>query len=242
MLSGRHGFLSPIVWDDLPVSFTQASGSPGTRIEPVTLDMVKKHLRFGSTSEDLLIDTYISAARTYFEEQTGRQCVDAVYEWGADRPPVSRILQLPRPPLAGDVSITYDDANGDAQTFDPAKYTVLPSFLGDGSAVDPYCPPGRIELVAGAVWPATNGAQRSFRIRRTCGYGATSDAMPPLVQAMLYLLIAHFHRNRAEVSGGERWLVVLPMGVDVLIKAFKYSAILTREPLGLRDPLGGPCR
>lgn len=241
--------LTPLVWEDLPVSYTFDGGSPAQRVEPVTLDLVKKQLRFGSSTEDVLITGWIAAARTYFEEQTERQTVDTVQEIASNRVPFGRTVHLPRPPLASIVEITYDDASGDPQTFDPANYRVIPSFLTPNSgnpAIDPYCQPGRVELVAGASWPQTNGLARSFRIRRVCGYGDSADVMPPLVQSMLYLLIAHFHRNRAEVSGGERWLVSLPaFGVDALIRAFKYSALLTRPTKGLatfRDQWEWPCR
>lgn len=221
---------------DMLVSVTMDGGSPAARLEPVALATAKKQLRFGSSAEDDLIGGWISAARTIFEEESGRQAVDAVWEYGMNCAPWQVRIELPRPPLADVVEITYDDVNGDAQTMDPTTYIVEPSFLS-ADAIDPYCAPGRVKLAKGASWPATNGEPRSFRIRRTCGYGATIDAIPPLVQSMIYLLVAHFHRNRSEVfeaktRGGDQ---VLPLGAQALMGAFKYTALtLQKEHIGWR--------
>lgn len=209
---------------DRPVSFTM-EGSPETRVEPLNLALVRKHLKFSPTSEDLLLLGWIAAARAHFEEQTGRQSVDGIWEYALDDVPYEPCLELPRPPMAGDVSILYDDENGDEQTMDPDSYRVLPSFVS-ASAIDPYCSRGRIELVSGASWPTISTQARSLRIRRTCGYGASAEAMPALLQAALYLLVAHFHKFRSEVFEGQP-LQKLPLGAETILSAFKYSALPT---------------
>ncbi len=220
---------------DRPVSFTMSADSPQVRVEPVSLDQAKAALRFSSTSEDLLIKGWIMAARSLFEEQAGRQLVDAVWEYALDGPPQSARIELPRPPLVSVSSVTYDDGSGTEQTLDASLYRVLPSVLLEGSPLtgvtDPYCTCGSIELVSGSSWPATIGS-RSLRIRRTCGYGTTPEDMPALVQAALYFLIGHFHRNRSEVTdpGPGRTLVQIPMGADMLIRGFKYAAMQTHLP------------
>ncbi len=207
---------------DRPVSFTMA-GSPEARVEPLDLALVRKHLRFAATSEDALLQGWIAAARTQFEEQTGRQAIDAIYEYALDEAPCARCIELPRPPMAGDVSILYTDANGDEQTMDTALYEVLPSFVSS-SAIDPYCDRGRVELVSGASWPTTDGSPRSIRIRRTCGYGETATVMPPMVQTALYFLVAHFHKFRAEVFEGND-LQKVPLSAEALFYPFKVSAM-----------------
>lgn len=233
---------------DRPVSFTFSNTSPDERVEPITLATTKKHLRFLTTAEDDLITGDIGAARAYFEEQTGRQAITSTRQYALDRPPFQRYLELPCPPLVSIAQVLYDDVNGDEQTWDPSNYRALPSFVVPGSgdpaidpAIDPYCSPGRIELVKGAVWPATNGDTQSLRIQYVCGYGATAALVPPMIQSLLYLLVGHLHRNRAEVTGGERWLVKLPMGVAEMILAFKYTALPLHLP---KTDLfeGWPCR
>jgi len=229
---------------DRPVSWTMSGSSPNDRVEPLDLDMTKKALRITSTSDELLVASWIAAARSYFEEQTGRQAVDAVWEWGLDCPPCVRTLQVPRPPLVEVESITYDDANGDEQTLDPSAYRVLPSILpanagspDDPVAIDPHCAPGRIEMISG-IWPATNGRIGSLRIRRRCGYGASADKIPQLLQAALYLLVGHFYAHREEVT--DEPLASLPMGAAMIIQAFKDTAITTQRLE--RHDLGAPFR
>lgn len=209
----HHGFV------DRPVELSST--------EPLTLALVKTYLRFTSSAEDDLLNGWIATARAVFEEQTGRQIIDATWEYASHHVPRRRSIDLPRPPLGGDVSITYDDANGDAQTFDPANYTVTTSFLASASSpgeppIDPFCGPGRITLVTDADWPAVSGDPCCFRIRRTCGYGDSADEVPPIIKSVLYLMVAHFHRNRVEVDVN-RGFEVLPLGARDLIRNFKYS-------------------
>lgn len=216
---------------DRPIAFTMESGSPSQRVEPITLAWIKKHLRFPFTREDLVLSTYVPAARTYFEEQTGRECVDATYEYALDGVPVAGVIELPRPPLVRVTAITYDDGNGIAQTMDPTSYRVISSAVLEGSPAtgvfDPYCPCGRVELVSGSSWPSTNGGGGSLRIRRVCGYGATADAMPPLIQATIGMLTQYFFER-----GSEK----LPVGVETLISGFKWSAIRTVLPTQWTTP------
>jgi uncharacterized phiE125 gp8 family phage protein len=230
---------------DRPLSFS-------TTVEPVDLDLVKAHLRVTSDYEDDLITGSMSAARAIFEELTGRQLINADWELALSAAPCWNQIELPRPPLSGNVVITYDDANGDPQTFDDTNYTVITSGLSIGSPAvqtfDSHCQRGRIVLAPGASWPATNGQPGSFRITRTCGYGASPEAIPALIRSCLYLLVSHFHRNRSEVEGGVRQgFEVLPMGAQELMKGFAYRALPTLPDhhlwphwrRGIIDPLIG---
>jgi uncharacterized phiE125 gp8 family phage protein len=219
---------------DRPVSFTMSGSSPDERIEPVTLTLVKKHLRFLVDTEDEIIEEYIAAARTFFEEQTGRQTVNATYEFTLDRFPVGRRIVLPRPPLREVLSVTYDDEAGDPQTLGADQYRVQPSLIVDPSpvagAIDPYCAAGSIELVAGASWPGTADQAQAVRIRRVCGYGETAALMPAMVRQILYFMVGHFHRNRAEVS--DEALTQIPLGAAAMLQPF----LLTFAPFGLQPP------
>lgn len=209
---------------DRPYAFAAA--------EPIVLGELKKHLRFGSTTEDVLLETWIAAARILFEGETGRQVVTATYEYALDQFPIGRVIELPRPPLQAVISVKYDDADGHEQTLDPAVYRVLPSLVLEGSpaagVIDPYCPCGRLELVPGATWPTTACQAEAVRIRRTCGYGATAAEIPELIKGALYFLIGHFHRNRSEVTAPG--LVKIPLGASMLIDGFKYTALPTCPP------------
>lgn len=216
---------------DRPVSFT-LSGSPSARVEPITLASTKLALKITSSSEDELLTIWIAAARQWFEDQTGRQIINASWEYALDCVPAWPRIELPRPPLIDVESVIYDDGNGNEVTVDPSTYNVLKSGIFDGSpssgVLDPFCGCGAIESKSGSTWPATSGLGRSFRVRRTCGYGATADEVPGLVKGALYFLVGHFYRNRHEVT--EKSLQTLPLGANELMLGFKYSALQTTVP------------
>jgi len=214
------------------VSFTLDDGSPAARVEPVTLDLAKQHVRYLTTNEDDLILNMISAARMIAEEYTGRQIINATWRLSLDRPPCHRTIELPRPPLAGDVVITYDDANGDPQTLDSSTYVVKDSFLS-ASAIDPYCRAGKIILNSGETWPMVNGEEGCFRIERTCGYGATPGDTPNALQSAIFLLVAHLHRNRSEIMEAKTrgGFQQIPLGAEATLKPFKT---FVRHPFGDR--------
>jgi uncharacterized phiE125 gp8 family phage protein len=209
---------------DRLVSVTMA-GSPAVRVEPITLERTKKHLRVTSNSEDDLIETWIAAARAYLEEHAGRQTIDAMYEY--TMVPRGRRIELPRAPLAQVLSVVSVDAESGAETLiDPTSYRVDLSGVASGSptsqAFDAYCPPGAIELLNGSTWPSS-----AVRITRVCGYGTTPEQMPSLIQAALYTLVGHFYRNRAEVTAES--VMALPMGADLIIKGLKYDALVVQR-------------
>lgn len=217
-----------ITTEDRPVAYPFIAGSSIQRTEPITLEFVKAFLRFPSTTEDIMLGMAITAARTYFEEQTGRQCIDAIWEYSLDGVPVDGFLELPRPPLKSIVSVSYDDASGVPQDLDEASYVVRPSFVvpdggspADPTSIDPYCTCGHLELASGGGWPTTSGGGRSLRVRRVCGYGPSADYMPPMLQMTLAMMTQYFH---------ERQSGPLPVGLQALINGFKWTALQTVPP------------
>jgi len=215
---------------DRPIQFSMSGSSPSERIEPITLDWLKLHQRFPSANEDTMLTAFIGAARAYFEEHTGRQLIDAEWEYALDVPPdCQTFFELPRPPLSRVTAILYEDSDGVAQTWDASNYVVHPSYApaNEGSpddpiVFDPYCPCGRLALASGGSWPSTSGRPGSFKIRRVCGYGPADTDMPPLIQGTIALLVQHFRdRDKGE----------LPAGPDALIKGFKWSAIQNCPPV-----------
>jgi len=215
-----------IATDDRPVTISRTS--------PIPLDVAKSHLRFRSSSEDDLVQIYVAMAVSFFEEQSGRQCINGTREFAVAGGPCQRYIELPVAPLVSVASVKYDDAAGEEQTMDDELYRVVPSLFppsgGADPVVDAFCPPGRIELVEGAVWPTTRTGARSLRILRTCGYGTRPDQMPPLISGALLMLTGHFFRNREAVISGMTSKEI-EMGADAIIKAFKYSALPTLPPL-----------
>lgn len=219
---------------DRPVSFTMVEGSPASgRVEPITLAGTRAALKIpgSSTAEDELIAIWIGSAREFFERITGRQIINATWEYALDDVPAWPRIELPRPPLFNVESVIYDDGDGNEVTLDASTYTVLKSGIFDGSplsgALDPHCGCGAIELTDGSSWPTTSGLGRSFRVRRTCGYGETPDEVPMSIRGHLYKLVDHYYRNRSVVT--ERGLSDVP-GAESALLEFKYSALQTLLP------------
>lgn len=204
---------------DRLVSVTMA-GSPAERIEPVTLEEAKTQLRVTSTSEDAHIRHLIAAARGWFEEYSGRQTVDAVFDYRCT--PQGLTVELPRAPLSEVLDVSVTAPAGSETVIAANTYRVVLSGEPTGSPssilFDPFCPPGRVERLNGP-WPTGE-----LRIRRRCGYGATAESMPALVKAMISLLVGHLYRNRAEVTA--ETLMALPLGADIVMRGFKYDAFV----------------
>lgn len=178
------------------------------------LDEVKKSLRFTPTSEDTLIDVFISAAEQHFEDITGRQLIEATWERRINGA-FSGVIELPHPPLLEVLSVTSGD-EGDEDTFDPASYVVT-------APSGPHAARGWLKLVDGASWPTAT----ETRIRYKAGYGPNPGAVPELVRVALGFLVGHFHKYRAEVQETKfaGALTTLPLGADAILKSFKYSAL-----------------
>lgn len=206
---------------------TVAGGSPAN--QAITLAYAKAHIRALGTYDDTLIGVYIDAAASYFEEQTGRQILNATREAWLDRFPFLGAsgecarIELPHPPLLTVVSVNYIDADGVLQEFNNAA---SPSELWRYSApAGPYCHRGFVEPKYGYSWPIARLETGAVRIQYTCGYGATADAVPPLVRGILCYLVDHFFNYRGAVAEARKGQILeLPYGVQMMMDGFKYSA------------------
>jgi uncharacterized phiE125 gp8 family phage protein len=190
--------------------------------EPIALADVKTHLRWTSTSENTLLNGWIAAARTHFEEQTGRQILTATWDYWLTHGPTTNEIELPHPPLQTVESVTYDQSTSPGTELDAADYQVIaPAGI--------YCPRGRVVLADGVAWPTLGTQAYPLRIRYTAGYGDTAADVPDLIKTALYLLVGHFHQHRSEVHEGRATLSVLPFGAEAILRAFKYSAYPTTQ-------------
>lgn len=188
----------------------------GPIVEPLDLDEVKKFLKFGSTSEDTLIDMWIAAARQDFEEQTGRQLMTATWERWLDRGPDPGDIELPHPPLQSVVGVFYDDAAGVEQEWGVANYLVR-------APQGPTCERGRVTLLSGGSWPTVLTQSKALRIRYLAGYGDAPGAVPELVKAALLNLVALSHRYRGSDDKPS-------MAVASICRRFRMASVPTLAP------------
>jgi uncharacterized phiE125 gp8 family phage protein len=186
----------------------------GPMLEPIDLDEVKKALKFTPTSEDTLLDAYISAARQSFEEVTGIQIMAATRErriYGTAGGPI----ELPYPPLLEVVSATYGTVGDETALVEDTDFALVPG-------VGTFPSPGFLRSLNAAGW--MSGAQTVIRYR--CGFGTQRAAVPELVKVTLYQMVASFHKFRASVQdirpGAQ--MATVPF-VDDILKSFKYHAL-----------------
>lgn len=171
--------------------------------EPITTDEAREHLRISHTSENALIDAYITAGRLYVEAFTKRQLVTATWLLKLDRFP-SREIRVPLPPLASVTSVAYVDENGDAQTWDSALYQT-----------DLSSEPGRIKPIEGETFPSTQAdTYATVTVTFVAGYGGQSD-VPERFKHAIKLMVGHWFEFREPVVDGRAMKV--PMSVDALL-------------------------
>lgn len=216
---------------DTLVSSVQEASPP---VSALTLAYVKLHIRALGNADDTLIAVWINAAASYFESQTGRQLLTATREAWLDGFPFlgadgrNARIELPHPPLQSVSGVTYVDGNGLVQAFTDGASPAANRFRVSAPA-GPYAARGWVEPISGSVWPIARDESGAVRIRYTCGYGDTPDAIPELARGILCYLVAHFDTFRAAVHEARRGQVLeLPYGVQMMLDGFKYSALPTQ--------------
>lgn len=172
--------------------------------EPIDLQEAKQFLRVDcEQGEDLLIESFIAAARKHAEEFQRRALATQTWEMILDQFPRDRTIRIPLPPLQEVESVKYRDEIGDEHEFE--------SYV-----VNTDAEPGVIALEKGENWPR----ERLFptgavRIRFVAGYN-TENPIPETTKQALQLLTAHFYENRETVIIGTS-VVQIPFTVETLL-------------------------
>jgi len=171
--------------------------------EPLALDEAKEHLRVDGTDEDMLISSFIIAAREYCESYLNKSLVTQTRDLWLDSWPCADYLKL-KAPLASITSVKYyDTAN--------VEYTMTATdYFADTKST-----PGRVGLAYCKTWPTTT--LRPFNgivIRYVSGYGDADD-IPQLTKNAMLLLVGHLYKNRE--STVEQALTEIPFGVKSLL-------------------------
>jgi len=176
---------------------------------PVSLDLMKSHLRITNTSEDDDIIDYVRAATNYIENYTGLKLTTQTWDYYMDDfPGGTDKMFVPFPPLQSITSIKYQDGDDAQQTWDSSNYTT-----------DIISWPGRVEYVTG--WPSTYDKINAVVVRFVCGYSDEAD-IPYDLKAAVKLFAAHLFENRQQVSVvmGSVNKMELPLGVHDLIDKY----------------------
>ena len=162
-------------------------------IEPVSVSELKTFVRMestDSTAEDVLIGTFITAARKQAENITKRALVPQTRQLILDNfLNTTAAIELPRAPLttaSSNVTITYvkDTTLGDTTTIGSTVFTV-----------DPNSEPGRIFPAYDNEWPDDIRSQRNaVTIQYVSGY--STSAIPAPITQWIKLRAADMYENR----------------------------------------------
>ena len=156
----------------------------------VSLNEVKDHLRVEQDDVDFDtdIESLIRAAQAYVESETHLTSITVSYEATFDGFPEDGPMKIPGWPMISIDSITYVDEIG--------AQVPLNSYQSDLSQSPVLICPD-----VGEEWPVTQeGALRPVVVAFTAGYGANDQAMPPMLKAMVKLLVGHWFKNREAIS------------------------------------------
>lgn len=160
-------------------------------VEPVTLVEAKLHLRVDHSDDDLLISSFISAARIFCEKFTARAFVTQTWELVLDSFPTEEI-QIPLPPLQSVTSVVYDASDGFETTL----------VAGTNYAVDTASEPGWVVPMTSG-WPQPLDAINAVRIRFVAGYAPSDDSpsdlarnVPASLKHAILLHVGNLYANR----------------------------------------------
>ncbi len=169
-------------------------------LEPITVDLAKKHCRVDISDDDTFFGkTLIPAARKRAEKDLYRGLITQTWQMFLDCFPLScPTIEIPLPPLQSIESVKYIDTDGDEQTLDTSLYQV-----------DAKSEPARLAPAAGETWPSTKSQTlNAVTIEFKIGYGdvaadvdAVGDVDEDLILGMLQL-IGHWYEHREDIVTG----------------------------------------
>lgn len=176
----------------------------GPTAEPVTLEEASAHCRVDTSDEEALLAAYITAARQYAEEITGRAFLTQTLELTLDGFEADTI-ELPRAPVASITSIGYLDTAGVSKT--------VTSHVLDGRSRPP-----RLTPAYGESWPDTRGTPGCVAIRFVAG---EATAPEPVKQAIL-LMVGHWYEHREDaIAAPGITIASIPHGAHALLAPYR---------------------
>ena len=180
--------------------------------EPLTLTEVKLYLRVDDTTENDLITSLITAARSLVEGHTWMPLISQTWAMQFDKSELNNLIwNVNKAPLSSFSSITYYDSNNDLQTLATTEYET-----------DIYGSPARFRLKSvPVVYDRMNALQVNF----VCGY-ANAGAVPQPIKQAMYMIIGHLYENRQDVITGTQ-VNEIPMSSEYLLQPYRNNFIFS---------------
>jgi uncharacterized phiE125 gp8 family phage protein len=160
---------------------------------PVSLDEARQQVGVAEdTHHDAKLSGLIDAATEYVQTHTGRQLINATFDFYLDAfPYCDSYILLPRSPLVSITSVKYvNESDGVLTTWSSANYAAVTSRE-----------PGMVALAYQTAWPSSvRFLPESVVIRFVAGYGATALTVPVRAKQAILLLVSHWFTNREPVG------------------------------------------
>lgn len=187
--------------------------------EPITKEEFKDafaRILDASADEDILIDSFIVAARMHGENViTHRAWASRTIELVLDAFPHE--ILLPYPNVTALTSIKYKDTFNVEQTLSSSLYQTDDVSAGDKG--DDVFPPMRIRPAYGVSWPQTYSEMNAVRVRYTCGWTAKAN-IPDAIKTWMNLRVASMYENREAVVIGQTVELIPRDYVDGLLDPY----------------------
>jgi uncharacterized phiE125 gp8 family phage protein len=177
-----------------------------SKIDPVSLDAVKAHLKITDDSENEVVAGFIKKAVDFLESRHALSFTDQTFEMRLDSFPCGEI-EIPIRPVLSVESVRYRPADAGAEAaLATSEYEVdTKSFL---AAVYP---------AYSKAWPSTLCIRNAVTVTFKAGYGTAAEHVPARIKEALLLLIGHYHQNREATLAGGPPAEAIVFGVDALL-------------------------
>jgi uncharacterized phiE125 gp8 family phage protein len=169
-------------------------------IEPITADDVKLYARIDGSSEDDIIELFISAVREATEKYLGRALIEQTMiasldyfskaEMGAVAYTGDDTIFLPRPPLISVTSLSVLDEEDVETIYDSDKYYVR-ADVEPGQLIIKYenTPPLNYERFRGG-----------YKIVFQAGYGDEATDVPAAIRLGMIMWASDIYENRVPID------------------------------------------
>lgn len=181
----------------------------GPTIEPISRIEAREHLRLDDDVDDSQIRAYITAARTWAENYTGRAFINRTMRQMLDSSPATAnnnfdgyrqghqnilvggqsYIEIAMSPVVSVSSVKYYNDAGTESTWASSNYYV-----------DTARDVGRIVLLDSGSWPTDLRGANGLEINFTAGYGTSPNQVPEPIRAaiMQYMTFLYEHRGDFE--------------------------------------------
>jgi uncharacterized phiE125 gp8 family phage protein len=165
--------------------------------EPVSVDLARLHLRVDQYSDDALIETYITAARTWAEMFLGRALLTQQLAWtlSQDQPPNGApYLSMPLSLLVLPMWFQWPQPVISVDQVSYGQWGQTDTVLTAGTDYDADITSARLRIHPGAEVLPNDHLQVLF----TAGYGVGAASVPGPILTAILVLTAFLYENRGD--------------------------------------------